>query len=47
MDKILFVSSKKWFFLNKDVKKLIKKKNIYKITYKKKLNLKNISKINP
>ena len=47
MDKILFVSSKKWFFLNKDVKKLIKKKNIYKITDKKKLNLKNISKINP
>ena len=47
MDKILFVSSKKWFFLNKDVKKLIKKKKIYKITDKKKLNLKNISKINP
>ena len=47
MDKILFVSSKKWFFLNKDIKKLIKKKNIYKITDKKKLNLKNISKINP
>lgn len=47
MDKILFVSSKKWFFLNKDIKKLIKKKNIYKITDKKKFNLKNISKINP
>ena len=47
MDKILFVSSKKLFFLNKDIKKLIKKKNIYKITDKKKLNLKNISKINP
>ena len=47
MDKILFVSSKKWFFLNKNIKKLIKKKNIYKITDKKKLNLKNISKINP
>lgn len=47
MDKILFVSSKKWFFLNEDIKKLIKKKNIFKITDKKKLNLKNISKINP
>ena len=47
MNKILFVSSKKWFFLNKDIKKLIKKKNIYKITDKKKFNLKNISKINP
>ena len=47
MDKILFVSSKKWFFLNKDIKKLTKKKNIYKIIDKKKLNLKNISKINP
>ena len=47
MDKILFVSSKKWFFLNKDIKKLNKKKNIKKIIDKKKLNLKNISKINP
>lgn len=47
MDKILFVCSKKWFFLNKDIKKLINKKNVYKITNRKKLNLKYISKINP
>ncbi len=37
MDKILFVSSKKWFFLNKDVKKLIKKKIFIQLQIKKNL----------
>lgn len=45
--KIVIACSKKWFLKNSQIRKFIKKKNIYLITKKQELNLKILKKISP
>ena len=44
---IIIVCSKNWFLKNSDVKKILKKKNIFLITQRKNLKINYIKKINP
>jgi len=44
---IVIACSKDWFFRDTQVKKFIKQKNIFILKKKKKLNIKNLNKINP
>lgn len=45
--KIIIACSKNWFLKNSDVKKFLKKRNIFLITQRKNLNINYVKKINP